>query len=171
MKIVKRILVAILIFIAVLLIVALFVPKEMKAKAEIVINKPKSEVFNYIKFVKNQDNFGKWQLMDSDMKTTSIGEDGTVGFLYKWDSEVLDKGSQKITKIIEGDRVETELDFGFGDPAKSYFTTEEVNENQTKVVWGIDGKSMYPFNLLNLFFNMDKDFEEGLKNLKNELEK
>ncbi len=171
MKIVKRILIAILIFIALLLIVALFASKEMKAKAEIVINKPKSEVFNYIKFVKNQDNFGKWQLMDPDMKTTSIGEDGTVGFIYKWDSEVLDKGSQKITKIIEGDRVETELDFGFGDPAKSYFTTEEVNENQTKVVWGIDGKSMYPFNLLNLFFNMDKDFEEGLKNLKNELEK
>lgn len=171
MKVLKRILIGLLAIVALLLVIALFVPKDFKAGSEIVINRPKSEVFDYIKYVKNQDNYGKWQLMDPDMKKTYEGEDGTVGFVYKWDSEVLDKGSQKITKIIEGKRVETELNFGFGDPAQSYFTTEEISDSKTKVAWGISGKTPYPFNLMHLFFNMNKDFEEGLNNLKNVLEK
>ncbi len=171
MKIVKRILIGLAAFIALLLIVALFVPRTFRAGSEIVINRPKQEVFEYIRYVKNQDHFGKWQLMDPDMKKSYEGEDGTVGFVYKWDSKVLDKGSQKITRIVEGKRVETELDFGFGDPAQSYFTTEETGASKTKVTWGITGKSPYPFNLMQLFFNMDKDFEEGLSNLKKELEK
>ncbi len=171
MKILKRIFVGLLVVIALVLIIALFVPRDFKAGSEIVINRPKSEVFEYIKYVKNQDNFGKWQLMDPDMKKTFEGEDGTVGFIYKWDSEVLDKGSQKITKIVDGKRVETELDFGFGDPAQSHFTVTEIDGGKTKVTWGISGKSPYPMNLMHLFFNMDKDFEEGLKNLKKELEK
>lgn len=171
MKIVKRILIGLAVFIALLLIVALFVPRTFHAGSEIVINRPKQEVFEYIRHVKNQDHFGKWQLMDPDMKKFYEGEDGTVGFVYKWDSKVLDKGSQKITRIVEGKRVETELDFGFGDPAQSYFTTEETGTSTTKVTWGITGKSPYPFNLMQLFFNMDNDFEEGLGNLKKELEK
>lgn len=171
MKILKRILIGLAAFIVLLLIIALFVPRTFKAGSEIVINRPKQEVFEYIRYVKNQDHFGKWQLMDPDMKKSYEGEDGTVGFVYKWDSKVLDKGSQKITRIVEGKRVETELDFGFGDPAQSYFTTEEVGASKTKVTWGITGKSPYPFNLVQLCFNMDKDFEEGLSNLKKELEK
>lgn len=171
MKRIKRILIGLLAFVVLLLLVALFVPREFSAGSEIVINRPKQEVFEYIRHVKNQDHFGKWQLMDPEMKKTYEGEDGTVGFVYKWNSEVLDKGSQKITGIVDGKRVETELDFGFGDPAHSYFTTEETGANATKVAWGITGRSPYPFNLMHLFFNMDKDFEEGLNNLKKELEK
>jgi hypothetical protein len=171
MKIVKRILIGLLAVVALLLIVALFVPRDFKAGSEIIINRPKSEVFEYVKYVKNQDNYGKWQLMDPDMKKTYEGEDGTVGFSYKWDSEVLNQGSQTITKIVEGKRIEAELYFGFGDPAQSYFTTEEIGESQTKIAWGISGRTPYPFNLMSLFFNMDKDFDEGLTNLKNILEK
>lgn len=171
MKILKRILIGLLAIVALLLIIALFVPKDFNAGSEIVINRPKSEVFEYVKYVKNQDNYGKWQLMDPDMKKTYEGEDGTVGFVYKWDSEVLDKGSQKITKIIAGKRVETELNFGFGELAKSYLTTEDSGDSKTKVRWGISGKTPYPFNLMHLFFDMNKDFEEGLDNLKNVLEK
>ncbi len=171
MKIIKRILILIVALIAILLIVALIAPKEFKAQSEILINKPQQEVYDYIKYVKNQDNFGKWQLMDPNMKKTFTGTDGTVGFKYSWDSEVLDQGSQTITQIQDGKGIETEMFFGFGDPAKSYLYTEDAGNNQTKVVWGIQGKSVYPFNLMNLVYNMDKDFAEGLKNLKEVLEK
>src|SRR5690606_10439960 len=116
MKILKRILIGILAFVALILILALFAPRDFKASSEIVINKPKSEVFEYIKYIRNQDNYGKWQLMDTGMTKTYEGEDATVGFVYHWDSEVVGKGSQKITKIIDGERMETELNFGFGDP-------------------------------------------------------
>ncbi len=51
--------------------------------------------------------------------------------------------------------------------------TEAVSENQTKVKWGMKGKSNYPMNFMNLFMDgvLGKDLEVSLNNLKNVLEK
>src|SRR5690554_3538157 len=168
MIILKRILIAIVIIIAIPLIVALFVPKESTSEGQVVINKPKQEVFNYIKYVKNQDNFGVWQLSDPDMETTSEGADGTVGFKYSWDSEKMGKGAQVITKIEEGERMESDMFFyDFDDtPSKAYFVIEEQAPDQTLVKWGISWTTPYPWNLMGLFYNMDKDFNKGLEKLK-----
>ena len=107
MKIVKRILIGLLLLIVLVLIAALFIPKGMMAEREIVINKPKQEVFNYIKLLKNQNNYSKWATMDPAMKKEFRGTDGTVGFVSVWDSENgnVGKGKQEIKKIIEGDRI------------------------------------------------------------------
>lgn len=53
MKILKRILLFILALIAVVLIAALFISKEFSLSKEVVINKPKQEVFNYAKLIRN----------------------------------------------------------------------------------------------------------------------
>lgn len=169
MKIVKKILIVLVILIAIPLIVALFVPKDFDAKSEITIDKPKQEVFNYVKMLRNQDHFGVWQLSDPQMKKSEQGTDGQVGFKYSWDGEKVGKGSQTITRIVDGETIETSLDFGFGEPSKGYFTLKEISSNQTAVTWGITGKSPYPWNLMSLFMNMDKDFDQGLKNLKDVL--
>lgn len=171
MKILKWIGILLLGIIVLALIVAAFVPKEFTYERSIMINKPRAVVFDYVKYIKNQDNYGKWQLMDPGMKKAYEGTDGTVGFKYSWDSKELDKGSQTITKIVEGERIETSLDFGFGDPAHSYMITTDEGAGQTEVTWGISGKSPYPFNLMSLFYDMGKDFDTGLNNLKKVLEK
>lgn len=171
MKILKRIFLIIIGFIALVLIVALLVPKDFQSEREIVINKPEQQVFDYIKLIKNQDNYGVWQLADPGMKKSYEGSDGTVGFKYTWDSEKMGKGSQTIKNVVEGERLDTELDFGFGDPAQAYFVTQEAGAGQTKVTWGLKGRSPYPFNIMGLFFDVGNDFEKGLQNLKNVLEK
>jgi predicted small secreted protein len=79
-------LIAILSLIALMLIVALFLKKEYNLHREIIINKPVKEVFDYLKHIKNQDRFSKWVMTDPDMKKTYKGTDGTVGFVYAWDS-------------------------------------------------------------------------------------
>jgi len=170
MKILKKILIVLAIIIAIPLITAIFVSKDFSAQSEITINKPKQEVFNYVKMLKNQDNFGVWQLSDPQMKKTEQGVDGQVGYKSSWDGKKVGKGSQTITKIVEGETIETTLDFGMGEPAKGYFILKEISPNQTLVTWGISGKSPYPWNFMNLFMNMNKDFDQGLKNLKNRLE-
>ncbi|HAF33020.1 MAG TPA: polyketide cyclase, partial [Sphingobacterium sp.] len=76
MKILKKILIVLAIIIAIPLITAIFVSKDFSAQSEITINKPKQEVFNYVKMLKNQDNFGVWQLSDPQMKKTEQGVDG-----------------------------------------------------------------------------------------------
>lgn len=168
MKILRRILLTLLIVIVIPLIIALFLPNAYSSESEIVINKPKQQVFDYIKMVKNQDHFGKWQLSDPEMKTEEEGVDGTVGYKYSWDSEKLGKGAQIITNIVEGERMESDMFFlDFNDDAHhAYVITEAQSDDKTLVKWGIKGETPYPFNFLTLFSNMDDDFKVGLENLK-----
>ena len=64
MKALKIILIIILVIIAIPLVIALFVKKDYAVEREIIINRPASEVFDYVKYLKNQNNFSKWATMD-----------------------------------------------------------------------------------------------------------
>lgn len=179
MKIVLIILFVIIGIIVLTLLTALFIKKEYSVEKEVVINKPKAEVFSYILQLKNQDNFSVWAKIDPAMKKEYKGNDGTVGFVSAWDSENKNagKGEQEITKISDGNRIDYELRFikPFKSISEAYMTTEIVSDSQTKVKWGFTGKMNYPMNLMLLFMDMNKmigkDFENGLKNLKTILEK
>lgn len=179
MKILKRIIISILSIILILLISALFVNQDYIVERQISINKPSQEVFDYVKFLKNQDNFSKWAMLDPEMKKTYSGTDGTVGFISAWDSqnEDLGAGSQEIMKINDGERIDFELRFlrPFESTEAAYITTEPVNEGQTKVTWGFNGKMIYPTNLMLLFIDFDEmlgpDLQQGLERLKLILEK
>lgn len=172
MKTLKRILIILAIIIAIPLIAALFVKREFTSERQITIDKPREEVFDYIKHLNNQKNYDTWHKMDPEAQTTTRGTDGTVGFVYAWDGEKIGKGEQEITNIEENERVDTELRFKtpFESTASCYLITEAQGPNQTVVKWGISGKSPYPFNLMGLFFDMGDDFDEGLKGLKTVLE-
>jgi hypothetical protein len=161
-----------------LLIVALFIKKNYAVERSININKPKQEVFNYIKSLKNQDNFSKWASMDPNMKKEFRGIDSTVGFISAWEgNKKVGQGEQEIKKITEGEQVDFELRFIKPFPAISnaYMQTANIADNQTLVKWGFNSKMKYPLNLMLLFMNMDKiignDLLTGLTNLKNILEK
>lgn len=179
MKIVKGILFTLLGIVALALIIAIFVKKEYAVEREITINKSKTEVFDYVKYLKNQDNFSVWAQMDPKMKKEFRGTDASVGAVSAWDSEMdnVGKGEQEIKKIIDGERLDFELRFlkPFEATDNAYMTTEAVGESQTKVKWGFNGKMPYPMNLMLLMMDMDqmlgKDLEAGLKNLKGVMEK
>jgi Polyketide cyclase / dehydrase and lipid transport len=160
-----------------LLIVAVFIKKEYAVERSITINKPKEVVFNYIKYLKNQDDFSKWASMDPNMKKEFKGTDGTVGFISAWEgNKKVGKGEQEIKKITAGEQVDFELRFikPFPGVANAYLQTADAGNNQTTVKWGFDSKMKYPMNLMLLFLNMDKmignDFATGLANLKKILE-
>ena len=179
MKILKKFLYAILGIIALLLIAALFLKKDYAVDREITINKPRVEVFDYIKMLKNQDKFSVWAMMDPNMKKEYKGTDGTVGFVSAWDSEEknVGKGEQEIKNIAEGERIDFELRFKkpFEATDNAYMTTHSVSENKTIVKWGFNGKMPYPMNLMLLCMDMDKmlgkDLQKGLENLKSNLER
>jgi hypothetical protein len=171
-----NILIVLPILIAIPLIVALFTKKEYAIEREIIINKPKQDVFEYIRFLKYQDNYSKWVMTDPAMKKEFIGTDGTVGFVYKWDSKNKNAGKeeQEIKKINEGERMDIEVRFEkpFEGIAETPIITKSISANQTKVKWGMMGKNKYPMNLMNLFIDkmLGKDLTTSLSNLKNILE-
>jgi uncharacterized membrane protein len=172
MTILKYILYAITAIAALLLVVAFFINSAFRVESEIIINQPKHVVFDYIKHLKNQEQYSKWMQMDPDVKINYQGEDGTVGFVHAWESEMQDVGvgEQEITSIVEGERVETEIRFmePFVSTDQSYMMTESINGGSTKVIFGYNGKMNYPTNLLIPVFKnkIGNDMDENLQALK-----
>jgi hypothetical protein len=179
MKTLKKLLFGVAILIGLVLIAAWFTNKDYSVEREIVINKPKQQVFDYVKFLKNQNNYSKWATMDKNMKKTFTGTDGTVGCVSGWDSEnsQLGKGEQEITKMSEGDRIDYELRFikPMESISPAYMSTESITDSTTKVKWGMSGTMTYPTNAVMWFMDMNKviggDLDTGLTVLKGILEK
>ncbi|SMG35219.1 Polyketide cyclase / dehydrase and lipid transport [Marivirga sericea] len=178
MKLLKIIGFALLGIIALALIVAAFTERKYSAERTIVIEKSRTEVFEYVKYLKNQDNFSKWSSMDPYMKKEYIGVDATVGFISTWasDSSEVGVGEQEILNIEEGKRIDYALRFfePFESSEKAYIELESVGESKTKVIWGFKGEMDYPMNLMLLAMDFDAmlgaDFEYGLLKLKKILE-
>lgn len=176
---IKKILLGIIGVIVLLLVVAIFVPKDYTVERQIVINKPVTEVFDYIKYLKNQDEYSKWASMDRNMKKTYSGTDATPGFVSAWDSDVKDvgQGEQKILSIVPNKQVDYDLHFikPFEGRAKAIMKTEDNGNNTTTVKWSIASGMPYPMNLMNLCMNIEEmiggDLDTGLKNLKAKMEK
>lgn len=177
MKILKITVIIIAMLIAVPLIAAIFVEKDYAVEREIVIDRPRQEVFAYIRYLRNQDNYSVWAAMDPNMKQEFRGTDGTPGFVSAWEgNKDVGKGEQTIVSIQEGERIDFELHFiePFEGRADAYMITDSVAENQTRVRWGFSSSMQYPFNLMRLFMNMEQlignDLEMGLTRLKGILE-
>ncbi len=178
MKILKIILLSLLTIVALALIIALFVNGDYSIKRSIVVNKPTAEVFGYIKYLKNQSEYSKWARMDPGMKVEYRGTDGQPGFVSAWDSnrDSVGKGEQEIKKIDEGKRVDYEIRFikPMEAVAPAYLITDSIAPAQTKVTWGFEEHVPYPFNIMCLFFDVEKlignDLQTGLGNLKGKLE-
>jgi hypothetical protein len=156
-------------------IIALFVPKEYGVESFTIINRPKHVVFDYIKYIRNQEEYSKWVQTDPDMKKTLTGEDGTIGFIYAWDgNKKAGAGEQEINGLIEGERITTEIRFirPFKGVAHVYMTTEADSEHGTKVTWGMTGRSPYPMNLMTAMMKsmLRNDISISLGNLKRVLE-
>jgi hypothetical protein len=179
MKIIFAILAIIVAAVAILLILALFLKKKYTIERSVIIRKPKNEVFDFLRLLRNQDKFSKWATLDHNMHQVFKGIDGTIGFVSAWDSEMknVGKGEQEIANIIDGQQIEYRIHFirPFESLANAYLTTEKVSDNQTRVIWGFKSKMKYPMNLMMLIMNMDQmvgnDLDTGLQNLKSLLEK
>ena len=176
MKILLTIALGLVGLIVLLLIIALFTRKDYNISRDITINAPKQKVFDYVKLLKNQDNFNKWVMVDPDMKRTFTGTDGTAGFIYGWNgNKKAGEGEQEIKSITEGKSIETEIRFvrPFAGIAFANMMTDSISENQTKVTWSNASKMAYPMNIMLSMIEkmLAKDMDSSLVNLKTILEK
>ena len=174
----KKLLLFVLVIIALPFVVALFVDKTYSVTTQVIIDKPVTQVFAYVKQLKNQDNFSVWAQMDPAMEKHYRGTDGTVGFVAGWqsDKEDVGAGEQEIMRIDEGKRIDYELRFfrPFESTDLAFMETQALSANQTQVIWGFDGHLDYPMNLMFLFMDFEgmisNDLNQGLNQLKTVLE-
>lgn len=161
----------------ILIIVVLIAPNEYSLSRSIIIDKPYKEVFQYLKLIKNQNDWSPWKKKDPNMTQEFVGEDGNVGFISSWKgNKDVGEGEQEILTIIENELIETQLRFfkPFKSQSIGTLLVANVEDDKTLVTWGFSGRNPIPFNVFMLFYNMDKtvgkDFEEGLADLKRILE-
>ncbi len=179
MKIFKYISIILLSLVALVLVSALFIKNEFAVERQIVIHKPNAQVFNFLRFLKSQDEFSVWALTDSNMEKSMSGKDGMVGAISRWKSNNKDLGTgeQEIIGIVENKQVDLELRFKepFESKDHAYFLTEAQGDSSTLVKWGFDGRMDYPTNFLLPIIGMEDELggmlQTGLDKLKIVLEK
>ena len=176
MNIIITILLVVAGIIVLLLIVALFMKKEHYVNREIIINAPRQKVFDYVKLLKNQDEFNKHAMAGSDRKREFKGTDGTVGYIYAWSgNKNAGEGEKEIKSIVEGKRIETEIRFvkPMRATASIIMETTSLPDNQTNLSWSNAGILKYPINIMVPMMekHVAKDMDISLSTLKNILEK
>lgn len=164
--------------VVVLLLAAAFSSDDYSIQTNIVINKPQAEVFDYVKYLRNQANYNKWVMMDPNVQKNFEGTDGTVGFHYYWDSDNKQVGQgEQIITALSNNKVDYGLIFikPFSAKAGSYIDTAAVSDAQTKVTWVFHGKRDFIMKLMHIALNLKKtlakDLQISLQNLKALLEK
>src|ERR1700761_5461080 len=163
------------VLILIFLVVPLFISNQYVVDKQVLIQRSNLSVFDFLKLLGNQVHYNKWVMMDPNVKRTSTGVDGTVGFISYWDSQMknVGKGEQEITNLDPGNNIESIVRFEkpFKNTARVFMTTISVTPGQTRVIWKMVGQNKYPMNLMNLILPgmLGKDMEESLGNLKNVL--
>ena len=162
--------------IALLLIIALFMKKNHYVKREIIINAPRQKIFDFLRFLENQEKFNKHAMAGPDRKKEFKGTDGTVGYIYSWSgNKDAGEGEKEIKNIVDGKKIEMEIRFvkPMVTSATIIFEFESLSDNQTKVYWSNAGILKYPVNFMIPMMEkmVAKDMDSSLGSLKNIMEK
>ena len=163
----------ILIIVALLLIIPLFISKDMNYEKSISINSPIDKVWENVSSLSAMDQWSPWNSKDPDMERSQTGVDGEVGAKQSWVSEKKDvgEGSQTIVGVDKPNQLSTKLEFikPFKSEADAFVKLKEEGKG-TSATWGFESQMKYPMNIMKLFMNfeknMDKDFGAGLNKLK-----
>lgn len=163
--------------VVIVIILATIAPKSYDVNRKIIVKKPVPVVFEYLKYLKNQDNWSPWGKRDPNMKKEFEGNDGEIGATSKWEgNKDVGSGEQEIKRIVQNEVIESELRFlkPWKSRSDAYLKVNEAGAGETEITWGFSGNNKFPLSIMMLFMNMDKavgkDFEEGLASLKNILE-
>jgi hypothetical protein len=163
---------------ALIFILAMIAPKTYDVSRSISISKPISEVFEYLRLLKNQDEWSPWNKKDPNMIKEFTGKDGAIGAISSWrGNKEVGEGEQELTGITQNKEIRSQLRFlkPWKSESDAYLRVADEGSGSTKVTWGFIGKNKFPMSIMMLFMNMDKmvgkDFEEGLQSLKVNLEK
>ena len=166
---VKRILLALLAIVVILVLVAFLLPRKIHVERTVSIKAPAERIFAEVNSLKKWQAWSPWHQLEPDAEYIYSGPEEGVDCKSEWKGEKIGVGSQLITKSSRYDRIETTLDFADQGTAESFWTFLPDGES-TKVTWGFDtDMGINPIaRYMGLMMDswIGADYEKGLNNLK-----
>lgn len=171
MKLLKKVSIAIAIIIALLVIIAYFLPQKVTVKRSLAINAPAEVVFEQINTLKNWEKWSPWHKLDPSMKLTYEGPESGQGASYSWDSQQENVGKGKLTILasIPFDSIATSMDFMENGVAVGGYKLANTDSGLV-LTWSME--SDMGMNPLARWFGLlmdgmiGSDFEKGLAAIK-----
>jgi uncharacterized protein YndB with AHSA1/START domain len=162
-------------FVAVLAALSLLVatrPAAFHIERSTTIAAPPEVVFALVNDLHEWPRWSPYEKRDPGMKREYAGAAAGEGASYRWDgNDDVGAGLITVTRSVPGQLVALRLDF-----SRPFVASNEVefsfqgSGDQTRVVWGMDGRNGFVGKLLSLLFDVDamvgKDFEAGLAAMK-----
>jgi len=169
MKVVKILAWIIGILLVLFVILMLVAPVNMHVERTVAIKAPAPVVWEHIVKFEKFNEWNTWRKADPAAQYTTSGEDGTVGAVNSWKGEKIGEGKLEHLALDPYTSIRQRLTFikPWESEAAVFFKLEEAGGN-THVTWGFDAAYPRPMNVMGLFMEgaLEKDFDEGLNNLK-----
>lgn len=178
MKLIKNLFVFLIFITIAALVLSLMTPEKQTVERSIRINAKPEEVYRQMMFLQHFSTWSVWGKADSSIKYKTDGKDGAVGAKVSWEGSPLitGKGEITLTKLQQDKLISHDVYLLEPQPLKAHstFLLTPVG-NQTEVKWTFEVPTKRPLNILNIFYNLEKergtDFAAGLAALKLMIEK
>lgn len=170
MKILKNILLALAVILAIAAVGIYFLPDHYNVSKTIVINKPAAAVYANVSDFNKWSTWSPFQEMDPKASNVVEGAPSAAGHKLSWDGEKTGKGNMTISDVVPFTSLNSNMVFirPFNATAKDYWRLEQMGDS-TKVIWGTEGGLSYPLGRL-FGLSVDKMLggmqQHGLDNLK-----
>jgi hypothetical protein len=158
-------------FVALLLIIAAFLPGTYNVEKSTIIKKNQNDVMNSVGDLNYYSKWNPWQQSDPSAKSTITGTPKTPGHRYGWEGKKVGVGSLTLNNM-DDKHIHFDLEFlkPFKSKAKDNWLFEHWGDgNETKVTWQNSGAFPWPVARLlgpSITKQLHQQFEQGLSNLK-----
>lgn len=161
-----------------LAIMMLLAKKSYTFEKSILIDSSTSSVYNYIKFLKNQEQYHDWFSMDEEKMLDYQGEDGVVGAKCNWISTNRDVGVgvQEIIKLNYPNAVKTSM--VVENPIIAFANHDmniEQKDGKSKLTYLVQIHFRFPYNIRMFFMDFENEIDlsmtQSLKNIRSAVEK
>lgn len=175
MKLLKRLLIALLLLAALLFLGGLLLSPQFTVSRQVQIQAPPDKVYALVASPRQWKQWSVWNQRDPAMQIAYSGPESGTGAVWEWKSKSEGDGRMSFTAAQPGRQVAYDLYFpDFGTTSRGDFRFEPV-AGGTRVTWvmhGDMGKNPL-FRWMGLFADsmVGKDFEGGLAGLKAVAEK
>ena len=171
MKILKRVLLAVVVLVVLFLLIGLFLPSRYRVERSVVVQAKPAAIYGQISNFKNWLQWTAWnQAKYPDMQVKFDGPGTGVGAGYSWEGKSTGQGSIKFTRVEPDKGIWYDLDFELGKYKSTGAITLEQAGDRIKVTWSkegdLGGNPVHRYFGLMMDRMIGPDFEEGLAKLK-----